>query len=118
MIIKQEERRTEAIKEMKGGTGTFFLRHFVDSDILGKAGRLFAHGVLEPGSSVGWHVHERDMEICCFLSGCGRAKEQDGKWHEISAGDVQICLQGNGHEIVNTGSEPLTYIVLVCYPEG
>lgn len=116
MISRKDSCRQEIVKEMKGGIGEFQITHLVDGKLLGNAGRLFARGMLEPGCSVGWHVHEEDMEICYFLSGSGTVMEHDRREIDVEAGDVQICLPGEGHGIRNRGTTPLVYLAVVLNP--
>ena len=78
-------------------------------------GRLFAIGTLEPGHSVGYHVHEEDMEICFFLEGEGIVQEQDGTEIKIGPGDTNIVDVGQGHMITNTGKTSLKYLAVIIY---
>ena len=118
MIRKKAECTIVVNKNFKGGTGEFVVTHLVKPEELAQAGRMFACGRLEPGHSVGWHVHERDMEICYFISGDGIAIDADRKEYPVTAGDIQLCGPGQGHAIINSGTEPLIYMALVCYPNG
>lgn len=118
MIRRKEERSTVVHEHFKGGVGQFAVTQIAAAEELGKAGRMFGCGRLEPGHSVGWHIHEKDMEICCFLEGDGTIVDADGREYPVRPGDVQICLPGEGHAVLNTGSTPLVYIALVCYPQG
>jgi len=118
MFRLKEDRNNQVIPNMKGGNGEFRLEHIISgNEELGMKGRLFAKGTLPPGSSVGMHKHEGDMEICYFLSGTGLVKdEEDGKF-QVKAGDVNICFDGKSHEIINNGDEDLVYTVLVLFTE-
>lgn len=116
MIIRKDERKVVVNEKFKGGEGRFVVTQIADAAVLGEAGRLFGVGRLEPGHSVGYHVHENDMEICCFLEGEGTVIDTDGSRRPVAAGDVQVCPPGKGHAVLNTGSRELVYIVLVCYP--
>ena len=42
----------------------------------------------------------------------GKVIEADAEY-EVGAGDVSICFDGETHEVINIGSEPLTYLALV-----
>ncbi len=65
-------------------------------------GRLFSHIRLNPGSSIGYHVHEGDTELFYFLSGTGVYCD-NGTDVKVGPGDVAICEAGHGHGVVNTG---------------
>jgi len=116
MIIKNGEYLVEIIKNMKGGIGEFYIEHLVDEKMLGNAGRLFARGTLQPGHSVGWHIHAEDMELCYILKGTGIIIDNDKKQYNITQGDMHICLPGDGHEIINNNDRPLVYMAIVLYP--
>lgn len=116
MIRRLNERPVVVNEHFKGGEGRFVLTQITLPEELGKAGRLFGSGRLEPGHSVGWHMHETDMEICYFLEGKGTVIDDDGKEYAVCPGDVQICYPGQQHAVLNSGDQPLVYIVLVCYP--
>ncbi len=114
MFRKNEDCRKEIIPNMKGGEGQMLLTHITNDDELNGKGKLYGKATLPKGSSVGLHKHEGDMELCYFLSGTGYVT--DGKnSYDVKKGDVQICHEGESHEIVNTGEEDLVYTVLVLY---
>ena len=115
MIRKAGDFSSQRMEKFKGGEGYFAIENILEGDEFDGKGRLFAKGKLEPGHSVGWHVHEGDMEVCYFLSGHGVVYEEDGRCQEVRAGDANIVLDGHGHKIVNTAEEPLVYIALVLY---
>lgn len=118
MLLHAGEGRRAEIRNFKGGEGLFQLTHFVEAQQLGQAGRLFARAVLEPGASVGFHVHEKDMEVCYFLSGEGTLEDADHSLKPLKPGDANVCLPGQGHGIRNTGTEDLVYLAVVLFPEG
>ena len=104
------------IKEhMMGGEGRFVVENLLAAEELHGKGRLFARGSLAPGHTVGWHVHENDMEICYFLTGKGQVRDNDGALYDVYPGDTNIVDAGCGHEIINTGSEDLSYLAVILY---
>ena len=115
MIRKKGSYVVNVREHMMGGAGAFIVENILNPEEMREKGRLFARGVLHPGSTVGYHVHEKDMEICYFLSGSGRVTDQDGVVTEVSAGDTNIVQVGEGHEIVNTGGEDLVYVALILF---
>ena len=68
-----------------------------------------------PEDRVGYRVHEKDMEICYFLSGQGVVEDETGCRTEVSAGDANIVDVGHGHKIINTGTEPLVYMAVILF---
>ena len=114
MIRKKEECRYQVNPEFKGGKGEFRLQHILGADEFYDHGRLYARGTLPPGSSVGFHEHHSDMEVCYFLEGSGRVID-DGTEYRVKAGDVNIAWRGEGHEIINDGETDLSYMVLILF---
>lgn len=117
MLIKKGNYPIAINKNFKGGEGEFKVEQILTQDQLGQAGSLFAWGTLEPGHSVGWHVHHGDTEICCCTAGSGVVIEEDGQPKPFCVGDVNIVPSGCGHEVRNTGDVPLTYVAAVLFPD-
>lgn len=117
MLIRKGAFPVQVTEHFKGGEGCFRMEHILSAEQMGQSGRLFGWGTLEPGHSVGWHVHHGDMEVCCCVSGNGVVIEEDGAAKPFEPGDVNVVPDGCGHEIRNTGSAPLTYLAVVLYPE-
>jgi mannose-6-phosphate isomerase-like protein (cupin superfamily) len=66
---------------------------------------------LPPGAVSGAHRHTRTEELYFIVSGRGRiAWECDAA--DVSAGDLIATPLGAWHELTNTGSEPLTWLVI------
>ena len=74
--------------------------------------RNFMLAELEPGASVGYHVHNNESESYYILSGEG-VYNDDGEEIPVKTGDVTFTPDGHGHGIENTGSEPLKFIALI-----
>lgn len=115
MIIKNPDYPVRVVEHMMGGEGKFIIEDILRPDEMHGKGRLFARGTLMPNDSVGYHIHEKDMEICYFLSGQGVVEDENGCKTEVSAGDTNIVDVGHGHKITNTGAEPLVYIAVILF---
>lgn len=115
MIRRKGEMNIVIRPEMMGGKGQFVIENILNPDEMRGHGRLFAHGTLAPGHSVGYHVHTLDMEVCYFLSGTGIVVDDNGNRTRVNPGDCNIVDVGHGHEVINDGDEPLTYIALILY---
>ena len=61
---------------------------------------------------VGYHVHEGETELFCFVSGKGRVKD-DENWVEVAAGDSMATFSGHGHAVENTGDEDLVLVAAI-----
>lgn len=96
-----------------GGAG-----HVLKKDILGEKElngrkcRLYAEMTLEPGCSIGYHVHEGESETYYFLSGEG-TYDDNGAERPVKAGDVTYTPDQCGHAIKNTGTENLVFMALI-----
>lgn len=115
MIRKKEECRIEYREHMRDGEGTVKLTHLISGpEELNDKGRLFAKITLEPGCSIGYHVHEKDSELFLILKGTAEYSD-NGRITEVSAGDVTICECGSGHSIANKTDETVELAAVVIY---
>lgn len=114
MIKKPEEYKIDLREQMRGGNGTVKIENFVSAAELNDKGRLFGKIILEPGCSIGYHVHEKDAELFYILK--GTAKYTDGdRVVTVTAGDTTICPTGTGHGIANEGDETVELVALIVY---
>lgn len=115
MIRKASDRITETHEHKFGGDGSIFVRSLTNgNEELNNKGRVFAHTTLQPGCSIGYHVHENESELYYIYSGCGEF-DDNGTILPIEVGDVTITPSGCGHAIKNTGKEPLEFIALILF---
>jgi len=100
---------------MYGGDGNVKVLHMLNGpdEMMGK-GRLFAHLVVEPGCSIGYHVHEGEAETFYFLRGLGEVND-NGELKTVRPGDVAHTYAGEGHAVKNIGDEPLEFVALILY---
>ena len=112
-MIKVSDTLPVTVNEnMRGGSGSISMSHLADkADMLGKS-RLFARITLKPGCSIGWHVHENEMEIYHILSGMA-AYDDNGEPKTASAGDTTLTPPGHGHAVANAGDTDLVFIALI-----
>jgi len=115
MIKRPEELRIEYKEHMRGGDGTVQLTHFIagPEDLNGK-GRLFSKITLNPGCSIGYHVHETDAELFYILKGTAEYND-GGEIKTVKAGDVTICPTGTGHGIANRTEEVVELVAVIVY---
>lgn len=112
MFKHQDEMAHEIKEKMRGGEGSVEIMHvFTQNELTGKC-RMFAKVTLNPGCSIGTHVHDQEEEIYYILSGSGRA-DDNGEIKEIHTGDALLTGGGHHHSIENTGSEPLVFMAVV-----
>ena len=114
MIRRSHDYRVEIAHNRQGGKGHVTFHYFYEpEDFLGR-GRLFGKTIIEPGNSVGYHIHEGDQEAYYILKGKA-LYDDNGKKVELKSGDIGICKDGEGHSIENIGEGNLEYIMLILY---
>ena len=115
MIRRKEECAIEYREHMRGGDGTVQITNFITGpQELNEKGRLFGRITLQPGCSIGFHVHEKDAELFYILKGEG-VYSDNGEEKTVTAGDVTICPAGTGHGIANRSDEVLELVAVIVY---
>ncbi len=115
MIRREKDCTIEYREHMRDGDGTVKLTHFIAGPgELCEKGRLFSKITLEPGCSIGYHVHDHDSELFYFMKGKGIYND-NGTEVPVSAGDVTICPVGEGHGIANRSEEVLELVAVIVY---
>ena len=115
MIRRKDELNVAKLEEFRGGNGVTELRHLLSAEELGKAGRLFAHAVLHPGASIGYHKHEGEYEVYYILDGTAKLT-QDDEVYELHAGDMSLCPPGSSHGIENCmADKDLHYMAAIFF---
>lgn len=114
-MFRKREDQTVEYKCIRGGKGEVEMHKIAEGvdELFGK-GRLFNRMVVEPGNSIGEHMHEGDNEIFYFLSGTGEYND-NGTIVQVGPGDTTVCCDGETHGLVNTGDVPLEFIALILY---
>ncbi|MDR7870999.1 MAG: cupin domain-containing protein [Tissierellaceae bacterium] len=114
MLIKKDDLQVSTTNNLKDGIGAVKLTHITDAQGLCEKGRLFSVMELEPGCSIGSHIHENDFEIYYILEGEGEVTD-DGVVKKVSAGDSMITHEGHEHSLKNIGDSTLKFIALILY---
>ena len=113
MIRRAEECKVSYRERMREGDGTTMMTDFIKGpEELNGKGRLFSKMTLNPGCSVGFHVHEGESELYYIMKGQGLYND-GGEFVPVSAGDMTICPPGTGHGIANNGDEVLVVVALI-----
>ena len=112
-MIRTSEQMVSEIKEsLRGGKGSVTITNLlVPGEFKGKA-RLIARITIEPGCSIGYHIHENEEEIYYILSGVAEY-DDNGTVCRLAAGDVSVTLGGEFHGIANPGSEKLELLATI-----
>ncbi len=111
ILKKADQLKVQLREKLQGGDGVATMLRVAKDDLPSKC-RLFAHTILEEGCSIGYHQHESETEICYFLKGKGRVKD-NGKEYYVETGDVVFTYPGEYHGVTNCGKGNLEYIAVV-----
>ncbi len=96
-----------------GGKGSMELREILPKNSMMGHGSLYAHVVLHPHSSIGYHRHVANTEPYYILSGHGIFEDNDHKRTAVGPGDVCTIRTGESHGLENDTDQPLELIALV-----
>ena len=114
MIKRAGEYQVDHNENMRDGEGVVRLSHLLSKEeFLGK-GRLFSELRIEPGASIGYHLHENEQETFFILSGEALYND-NGTEVVLKAGDVALCKDGEHHGIKSIGNETLVFLGLITY---
>ena len=111
MIIKAKDMEKTERVAMKGGEKSVICQEVVSPEFLLHS-RLFSVLTLVPGSSIGSHVHSKEVEYYYILEGEGIVTEKDGD-KSVKAGDVVITGWDNSHAIRNSGTKNLKFLAVI-----
>lgn len=59
-----------------------------------------------------YHSHASSWEYYIILSGSGKFRDNDNRWHELKPGDHVQYPAKEAHQIWNNGTEPLVFYVI------
>ena len=114
MIKRKGSYDVQRNENMRGGDGIVIIEHLLTPDELYEKGRLYAKLILEPGCSVGHHVHDGEMESYYIISGEAEI-DDNGEYVTVSSGDTVLTKSGEGHSVKNVGSGTLEIIAQILY---
>jgi len=114
MIRKAADCKKEYREHMRDGNGIVEITNFATPEELNNKGRLFANITLNPGCSIGYHVHEKDSELFYIMKGQVLYND-NGEECVLSAGDVMLCPAGTGHAIACNGDEAAEVCAVIVY---
>lgn len=106
MIQRSTTMDIEVREKMKGGKGEVSVTHLLKPIQMKGKCRFVGKMVIQPGCSIGEHIHDKEEEIYYIMSGTGMVVD-NGIRQEVHAGDVILTGDGAAHSIENTGNGPL-----------
>lgn len=110
MITRKDDQTTSIREHMRDGSGSAKLTALFNE--LPANARLFSTITLEPGSSIGYHVHENETEMFYFVSGFARVRDDD-EFYEMLPGDAMATFSGHGHAVESIGPGPLVLVACI-----
>lgn len=115
IVRRLDEQEVDVKVGAQGGPGQISARKLANCDAdLWNKGKLLNVITLEPGSGVGYHVHEGDGEVYYIIEGSAEYND-NGKVVAVNEGDVTFTFPGEGHAITNTGDVDLKFLALIMY---
>ncbi len=106
MIINFNEQELQEFPNFKGGEKSLNAKMFFDGT------NRIIYGELEPGASIGMHLHETNSEIIYILEGKGIVKVEGGE-EAVEAGNCHYCPKGHSHSLVNNSDAVLKFLGVV-----
>ena len=114
MIRKAADCKKAYNEKMRGGNGTVEITNFATPEELNNKGRLFANITLNPGCSIGFHMHENESELFYVMKG-EVLYNDNGVECVLGAGDVMVCPAGTGHGIACNGDKTAEVCAVIVY---
>ena len=111
MIRKLEDLPEQVREGIRGGRGqALAVDYLAHGEMAGIA--MASRITLEPGASIGDHVHPDTEELYLVLDGSGTGR-LDGESFPVSPGDAWVCTRGHAHGLVNGGPDPLVFFAVL-----
>ena len=112
MIRRADECKFTVREQMRGGPGSIGQTEFVFKEEMYDKARLFGKLLLKPGCGIGFHNHDGESELFYIMKGTAIYND-NGTEVEVSAGDVTICPDGEGHGVENRSDEDVEIIAVI-----
>lgn len=115
MFMKYEEMKPLLRDSFKGGEGGGWSRFLLppDSQIEGSSFSMIAENTLNPGSSIGYHLHDEDDELFVILDGEGVYREDDVEY-SVAKGDMMLLRKGHQHGLSNTSEISMKLLAVIA----
>lgn len=112
MVIRKEARRANLIEHMRGGKGSINKFDYELPQELPHT-KMLAEIWLQPGCSIGAHVHQGEHEV--FFCHKGEIVLNDNTEERILyPGDISICFSGELHGIENRSqTKACVYAIII-----
>lgn len=112
MIKRNDEMIPEIKVNMRGGDGQAIVTPILTKGEYKGNSRLIGVITLEPGCSIGSHVHENEEEIFYILEGQATYND-NGETVILNQGDSCVCLHSQEHSIANATDKTLKVFAII-----
>ncbi len=112
MVKRNSEMKSEIKVNMRGGDGQAVITKMLESGEFNGKSRLMATITLEPGCSIGEHIHENEEEIFYVIEGEAQYLD-NGEWVTMQKGDSCVCLDGQSHSLANRSDKTLVVAAII-----
>ncbi len=110
MIIRKRELKFIRREKIRGGHGKALAANYIEEGALLNV-RFISLIELDPGTTIGEHLHDGDEEFYVVTKGTGFGL-LDGERFELSEGDAFVCKMGHTHGI-EASQEGLTFMAVL-----
>jgi mannose-6-phosphate isomerase-like protein (cupin superfamily) len=112
MIVRGKDIDAKKVENPRGGRGSLLNMGYEAMSQFSGDIKMFSVVNLKPDSSIGYHIHEDDMEIYFILDGSGVVSD-NGQEDILYAGDLLITKKGEGHSIENKSGTDITFLAMI-----
>lgn len=111
-MITRSDACSRSEKNAQHGTGMIQVKVLAGLDQFYGHTRLFNHITVQPGCSIGYHMHEHETEFYYILRG-EAVYNDNGVETVLRAGDVSATRHGESHGLENRSQSPVELIALI-----
>ena len=112
MVRSNKDVRHEVREQMRGGLGAVTVTHVLEQPEMQDKCKLCAILTVEPGCTIGLHVHNPDAEIFYMLEGT-LVMTDNGKEVELTVGDTMYTAPGESHSVENRSDKTAKIFAVV-----
>lgn len=112
MVRKYEEMRTDMRANLREGNGEIGTRYLMEKDDMQGKCQLFSILTLEPGTSIGLHMHKPDAELFFVLQGELETSD-NGVVKTLALGDSMFTGSGESHYLINKSKETARVLAVI-----
>lgn len=116
MLCRGCDIAVEAKEGIRGGAGRAEAREYLRA---GDLGGVLGMSVitLEPGATIGEHVHPATEELYFVLAGAGTGV-LDSEHFPVGPGDAYVVRAGHSHGLAAGPDGPLKFLAVLTRPDG